>query len=336
MGDTQYYNVSGSAYSGTFCGDGMNYGIIDYLFGVYGGSKELPHLMMVAKNWYTVALFHLGLVSSFYLDVRGEKDKKVWIGSYADYDRFWRDIGSMKLLENSDVYKRVKIKKSYVESVYKGKTLRFFYEGNAQLIDAISLIGEQFWSEAYKRLEVKGSTVIDIGANVGDSAIYFTMNGAKHTYAFEPYPYAYRKARRNISTNGLGSKITVINAGCGGKDTYMMLDDGLMSNSGSRLEKVKSGKRVPMFSLDTIAERHCRDDAVLKMDCEGYEYPAILGAKTATLRKFKRMMIEYHDGYRNLEARLRGAGFYVKHDRPNTISHSHHLVGLIFASRMDK
>jgi len=56
---------------------------------------------------------------------------------------------------------------------------------------------------------------VDVGAASGDTAIYFALNGAKHVYAFEPYPYSYNIAKENIKLNHLEDKITMLNEGCG-------------------------------------------------------------------------------------------------------------------------
>ena len=56
--------------------------------------------------------------------------------------------------------------------------------------DIIWLINENFIKEQYKWLDVEGKNVVDVGANIGDTAIYFALKGAKHVYAFEPYPYS--------------------------------------------------------------------------------------------------------------------------------------------------
>ena len=44
-----------------------------------------------------------------------------------------------------------------------------------------------FCEEVYGFLDVKGRYVIDVGMNMGNSAIYFAMRGAKMVMGFEPY-----------------------------------------------------------------------------------------------------------------------------------------------------
>lgn len=75
---------------------------------------------------------------------------------------------------------------------------------------------ETFVLEQYNT-EIQGD-VIDIGANIGDSAIYFALKGASHIYAFEPLPSIYRIALQNVKINNLDDRITLINAGVASKE----------------------------------------------------------------------------------------------------------------------
>ena len=59
------------------------------------------------------------------------------------------------------------------------------------------LISENLVYEQYKILDVSNKDVVDVGAALGDTAIYFALKGAKHVYAFEPYPYSYNIAKKN-------------------------------------------------------------------------------------------------------------------------------------------
>ena len=54
-------------------------------------------------------------------------------------------------------------------------------------------IYEIFEEEDYKFLNVKDKNVLDIGAFVGDSPIYFILKGAKKVYAIEPHSDAYNE-----------------------------------------------------------------------------------------------------------------------------------------------
>ena len=55
----------------------------------------------------------------------------------------------------------------------------------------------------YDALNVNGRVVVDVGAFVGDSAIYFALKGAKRVIAIEPHPGAYAEMLENISSTTL-------------------------------------------------------------------------------------------------------------------------------------
>ena len=53
------------------------------------------------------------------------------------------------------------------------------------------------------------------------------------------------------------------------------------------------------------------------MDCEGCEYPIILNANNDVLKRFNQIMIECHYGYKNIERKLKYAGFKVSYSKVN-------------------
>ena len=76
---------------------------------------------------------------------------------------------------------------------------------------------EVFDLNEYGFIDVRGRVVTDIGAFVGDSAIYFILRGAKKVYAIEPHPGAYQEMLENIRLNNMESKVVPINAALGSK-----------------------------------------------------------------------------------------------------------------------
>ena len=59
------------------------------------------------------------------------------------------------------------------------------------------VIAENFIKEQYKRLNAKNKQVVDIGANIGDTVVYFSkIKKAKKVIAFEPYPYSFNLAKK--------------------------------------------------------------------------------------------------------------------------------------------
>jgi len=188
-----------------------------------------------------------------------------------------------------------------------------------------------------KILDVKGKDVVDVGANVGDSAIYFALKGARHVYAFEPYPYSYNIAKKNIKLNHLEDKITLLNEGCG-KSGFVTIKEDYENTGGTDLKNFKEGKKIKIESLDEIVKRFSLKHAELKVDCEGCEYDLILNASDEALKAFDQIIMEYHYGYRNLVKGLEQAGFKVKYSLPKYFysreaedNNTYPYIGLIYA-----
>ena len=171
-----------------------------------------------------------------------------------------------------------------------------------------------FLENAYGKLPAKGKIVIDVGANIGDSCIYFALRGAKRVIGLEPLPRNHALAEENVKVNNLGDMITIMLAGCSGENGYISIDPESKGSVG-QVESFKEGIRVPLKTLGDIlntVDDLKFEEIVLKMDCEGCEFNAILSESEETIRMFSDIQIEYHKGYKNLKAKLENCGFVVK------------------------
>jgi len=77
----------------------------------------------------------------------------------------------------------------------------FWYKVNIKFKYVRTPILEIFEEDMYEILDVKGKIVVDVGAYIGDSAIYFALKGAKRVFAIESYPYAFAEKLENIILN---------------------------------------------------------------------------------------------------------------------------------------
>lgn len=118
--------------------------------------------------------------------------------------------GIQNLIMTSAVLHRGRITKvrtasgTFLATKYMGKDIYFRYTPWAAYP-----LNEIFVKEDYRRLGVKGRVVVDIGASIGDSAIYFALRGARKVYGYEPNKERYEMAIQNIKANGLEKKITM-------------------------------------------------------------------------------------------------------------------------------
>ncbi len=281
---------------------------------------KINDILVVKKlisNYYDAILFMAHLKKSFVMELRN--GKRIQIKSIDAYKNFWESEEALAFRLNTLKTKGYRIdidKKSTIIKIEKfGKKIKFFYGELKQAFNTLGMIEENFCNEQYASLNIEGKDVVDIGANIGDSAIYFALKGAKHVYAFEPYPYSYNLAKRNVELNNLNNKITMLNEGCG-KSRFVNIRDETKNYGGTDLKSFKNGKKIKILSLDGIVEKFKLRNATLKIDCEGCEYATILNAKNDTLSKFDKIIIEYHYGYKNLEKKLKDAGFKVRHTAP--------------------
>lgn len=193
-----------------------------------------------------------------------------------------------------------------------------------------------FYKEEYKDLIVNDKIVVDIGANIGDSAIYFAIRGAKDVIAQEPYPSTFKILTDNVKNNGYNAKIKTLNAGYG-KDTYIKVNPQKKANGSTNLSSSDNGVEVPLLSLQTIIREYEINDGILKIDCEGCEY-GILDEDPKNLEVFKQIKIEYHYGCDRLVDFLKKCGYIVTYTKPTTYHNSdatnpNMLLGLIFARK---
>jgi len=167
---------------------------------------------------------------------------------------------------------------------------------NPSCVNADAL-GETFVRDEYEVPEVlsglRGRDVIDVGANVGDTALYFVLKGARKVIAVEPLPNVARCAEENLKLNGVADKVKVINAALGRKPVGVPCDyDVRLSNIFYTLGS--SGPcKVPGVTLGDLLSM-VDDPYLLKIDCEGCEAETILGPERERLRAFEHIILETH------------------------------------------
>jgi len=151
-----------------------------------------------------------------------------------------------------------------------------------------------FEDEEYKFIDVKNKHVIDIGAYVGDTSIYFISRGANTVYAIEPHPGAYEELLENIKLNEFCHKITPLNMGIGANESYITINiDTKQAPKALFHNSKEDGVRVKVDTLTNIIEKYNIPTEVLKMDCEGCEYDIILKDYNS-ISNFEQIAFEYH------------------------------------------
>ena len=161
----------------------------------------------------------------------------------------------------------------------------------------IGTILEVFAGGEYEVPEVlsglRGRDVIDVGASVGDTALYFVLNGAREVIAVEPLPSVAKCAEEHLKLNGVTDEVKVINAALGSGPVSVPCDYDLLSSVSFSTLSASGPCKVPGVTLGDLINM-VEDPYLLKMDCEGCEAQVILGPERERLRAFEHVVFETH------------------------------------------
>jgi protein O-GlcNAc transferase len=126
-----------------------------------------------------------------------------------------------------------------------------------------------------RELYLPGTAIIDVGANIGNHAVFFGAILDAPVYAFEPYRASYELLERNIAANNLHGQIVAQCCAIGAQDGVGSLQPGSPGNFGTVQVSFGAGD-VPVRSLDSLAIPG--PVGLLKVDVEGNEVPVLQGA----------------------------------------------------------
>ena len=159
---------------------------------------------------------------------------------------------------------------------------------------------EVFLEGAYDvAVEPTVRTIIDAGANVGLSSLYFLRRYPEaRIIAIEPDPGNAAMARRNLSP--YSNRTAVVEAAVWPNAERLSLSRGTFRNGGDWSTRVLPADTVqditvPGVTIEDLMRSHHFDDLdILKMDIEGAELP-VLSGDTSFLARTRCIMIELHE-----------------------------------------
>lgn len=150
-----------------------------------------------------------------------------------------------------------------------------------------------------------GMTVIDVGAHIGYYSLLFAkcVGPGGHVFAFEPLPSNFALLQQNILLNNL-QNVQLINAAVFSHTKKIILsapDDQPNPDNGSMYKDPGLKQHeVDAITLDDFCDKFVLQPDILKMDIEGAEYDALLGAKKTISRCRPQLLIELHHFDRNV------------------------------------
>jgi FkbM family methyltransferase len=143
--------------------------------------------------------------------------------------------------------------------------------------------------------DVRDGIVVDIGANVGIFSIYCSLLGAKEIFAFEPEDDNRTMLIKNMNANHI-SNINFSSFAVSGKnetfEIYKAQGATKRTEYADKELDVKKQK-VKAKAINEILDG-MQEIAVMKIDCEGGEYPIFAAITEENLKKIKYITMEFH------------------------------------------
>jgi FkbM family methyltransferase len=175
--------------------------------------------------------------------------------------------------------------------------------------------------------------VIDIGGFIGDFSLYAVKRlGARRVIVCEPSPRNWALLLKNIANNHYEDRIEPVNMAVTDGEEVMMnvaAPDESQCMVSAYCQDGQPMQAVPGISLSQLLQDHSVDAVdLLKIDCEGGEYPILLNTPSEVYSRIRNIVFEYHDiegGWAKLEQvkkRLHEEGYSLRTGR-----------GLVSASR---
>lgn len=159
----------------------------------------------------------------------------------------------------------------------------------------------------YRKNVRQGSTVLDIGANIGAHTLPLAhlVGESGRVIAFEPTDYAFRKLNRNLVLNpAIAARVQAVQAMLVGeadpaKPASIPSSWSLEERKGEDVHPVHGGKFQSLLGAealrldDWVSAAGLENVSFIKLDVDGYEVGVLEGGMTTLARWRPTMMMEF-------------------------------------------
>lgn len=157
----------------------------------------------------------------------------------------------------------------------------------------VATYNELFKTNIYRFIPSKDKfTILDCGANMGLSVLYFAMNYPNHKIiAFEPDPSIFKVLKENVETFRLNNVIVYEKAVWDKHETLSFFTDEGM---GGRVENSYANQEPNKIEAVPLRDYLTEDIDFLKIDIEGAE-EVVLSSCKDVLSRANHIFFEYHN-----------------------------------------
>ncbi len=155
-------------------------------------------------------------------------------------------------------------------------------------LQAIEIYARECIGEMIK-YDYKNKVVLDIGGFYGETAVFFSSQGAKKVIIYEPVVANHNFIKRNILLNGVNAELH--EEGIGEEDGYQEIQYDTIDNCFGVLGKGKHTMKIKSKNLGKIITESNAN--IAKFDCEGAE-ENLVKILNKTLRRIDFYIIECH------------------------------------------
>lgn len=155
-------------------------------------------------------------------------------------------------------------------------------------LQAIEIYAKECIGEIIK-CDYKNKVVLDIGGFYGETAVFFSSQGAKKVIIYEPVVTNHDFIKKNMLLNRVNAELH--EEGIGEEDGYQEIQYNAIDNCFGALGNGKHSMKIKIKSLEKIITESDAD--IAKFDCEGAE-ENLFKILNKTLRKIDYYIIECH------------------------------------------
>jgi len=208
------------------------------------------------------------------------------------------------------------------------------------------LISEILIYNHYNILPLRDAIAVDVGMNIGIACAYLAkQDWAKKVYAFEPFRDPYARSQETFDANpALKDRILARNAGLSDHNETLTVRYSTEGTIAMGVRGVASGpvQQIEILDAGDVFEAICSEarannlGVIVKLDCEGSEFPIIRRlAERSLLGRIDAFMVEWHKSWspdaklKHLTDPLRDSGFVIFDHTVDT----DYFAGMFFAAR---